>query len=157
MSVSVDVSTDGVRIPLARGRVAELALGVLRAERVKHAMLSVAFVSDSRIAALNRRHLRRAGATDVIAFGFERAGAADPVIGDIYIAAGVARRNAAAHGVPVREELARLVVHGVLHALGFDHPAGAERVSSPMWRRQEKLLRKALPGTTRRGGGKARA
>lgn len=151
MSVSVDVSTDGVRIPLARERVARLAVDVLRAEQVKHALLSVAFVSDSRIAALNRKHLHRAGATDVIAFGFERAGTDDPVIGDIYIAAGVARRNAVAHGVPVREELARLVVHGVLHTLGFDHPDGAERVSSAMWRRQEELLRRALPGTTRSG------
>jgi probable rRNA maturation factor len=157
MSASVDVSTDGVRIPLARERVAELALGVLRAERVKHALLSVAFVSDSRISALNRKHLHRTGATDVIAFGFERAGSDDPVIGDIYIAAGVARRNAAAHGIPVREELARLVVHGVLHTLGFDHPDGAQRVSSPMWRRQEELLRKAIPVSKRRRGAEARS
>jgi len=40
----------------------------------------------------------------------------------------------------VREELARLVVHGTLHVLGHDHPVDAGRGSSPMWRRQELLL-----------------
>jgi ssRNA-specific RNase YbeY (16S rRNA maturation enzyme) len=44
----------------------------------------------------------------------------------------------------VREETLRLVVHGVLHVLGYDHPAGESRYESPMWRRQERLLRSAL-------------
>jgi probable rRNA maturation factor len=44
----------------------------------------------------------------------------------------------------VREELLRLVVHGVLHVLGHDHPEDDARYTSPMWRRQERLLRSAL-------------
>jgi probable rRNA maturation factor len=40
----------------------------------------------------------------------------------------------------VREELARLVVHGTLHVLGYDHPVDHTRGDSPMWRRQETLL-----------------
>jgi rRNA maturation RNase YbeY len=63
-----------------------------------------------------------------------------PIAGDIYIAPDVARRNAKAHGVSLREELTRLVVHGVLHVLGFDHPEGENRAASPMWRRQEQLI-----------------
>jgi probable rRNA maturation factor len=144
MSRTVDVTTDGVRIPLARERVADIVRRVLRAEAVADALMSVTFLPASRIAALNRRHLGRRGPTDVISFGFVRRRAGDPVIGDIYIAPAVARTNAAAHGVPVREEIARLVVHGVLHALGFDHPDGPARTTSPMWRRQEVLLRRVL-------------
>ena len=142
MTRAVDVATDGVRIPMARSGVADIVRGVLRAERVPHALVSVTFVSARRIAALNRAHLGRRGATDVIAFGFAQRREADPVIGDIYIAPGVARTNAAAHGVSAREEVTRLVVHGVLHVLGFDHPEGAERTASAMWRRQEQLLRR---------------
>ena len=41
---------------------------------------------------------------------------------------------------PVRRELARLVVHGVLHVLGYDHPEDDDRERSPMWRRQEKIV-----------------
>lgn len=148
MALVVDVATDGVRVPLARERVAELARGVLRSERVRDALLSVAFVSDRAIAALNRRHLGHAGPTDVISFGFDRAGDG-PVVGDIYIAPAVARRNAERHGRPMREELARLVVHGTLHVLGYDHPEHEDRTHSAMWRRQERLLGRLLSRSAR--------
>jgi rRNA maturation RNase YbeY len=141
MSVAVDVATEGVRIPIARARVATLAEGVLRREGVRDAMLSIAFVTDRRISALNRTHLGHAGPTDVISFGFAPVDSDRVVVGDVYIAPGVARRNARAHGSGVREELSRLVVHGVLHVLGHDHPDGEPRYASPMWRRQEQLLR----------------
>ncbi|HZI42181.1 MAG TPA: rRNA maturation RNase YbeY [Gemmatimonadaceae bacterium] len=139
MSHVVVVDTDGVRVPLSRQRVAAIARIVLSAERIAAAQLSITFVNNRRIAALNRRHLNHGGSTDVISFGLAsvpRAG----IVGDIYIAPDVARRNAVAHGVSVREELTRLVVHGVLHVLGFDHPDGNSRNRSPMWRRQEQLV-----------------
>ena len=144
MSRIVDVTMDRVRVPVSRDRVAHLAERVLRAERVRHALLSVAFVPDREIALLNWRHLRHRGPTDVISFGFVPAEKGGPVVGDVYIAPGVARRNAIAHGHGVREETLRLVVHGVLHVLGYDHPDDESRYGSPMWRRQERLLRSAL-------------
>lgn len=153
MTVHVDTALEGVRIPLARAGVSEIVRAVLRAEGVHDALLSITFVTSGRIASLNRRHLGRRGATDVIAFGFARAHAADPVLGDIYVAPEVARRNASMHGVPYREELARLVVHGVLHVLGYDHPGSARRTTSPMWQRQEQLLRRALRLPARRRTG----
>jgi probable rRNA maturation factor len=141
MSRVVEVAVDGVRIPVARARVAEVADGVLRAERVRDAILSVAFVTDRRIATLNRKHLGHRGPTDVISFGFDPVDARGDVVGDVYIAPEVARRNARAAGASVREELLRLVVHGVLHVLGHDHPEDESRYQSPMWMRQERLLR----------------
>jgi probable rRNA maturation factor len=140
----VDVSAETVRVPVARARVARVAERVLRAEGVRHAMLSVAFVSEREIASLNWRHLRHRGPTDVISFGFAPARKGGPVVGDVYIAPQVARRNALEHGRGIREETLRLVVHGVLHVLGYDHPEDESRYRSPMWRRQERLLRSAL-------------
>jgi probable rRNA maturation factor len=144
MTLTVDVSADGERVPLSSTRIREIARGVLAAERVRDALLSITFVSAPRIAALNRKHLGHRGATDVISFGFQRTGPGDPIVGDVYIAPGVARTNARNAGVGVREEIARLVVHGVLHVLGYDHPEDAERERSPMWRRQEQLLRRLV-------------
>jgi probable rRNA maturation factor len=144
MTRIVDVATNDVRIAVARDRVARVAEGVLRAEGVRHAMLSIAFVSDREIAALNWRHLRHRGPTDVISFGFAPAEKGGPVVGDVYIAPGIARRNAREHGHGVREETLRLVVHGVLHVLGHEHPEDDSRYESAMWRRQERLLRSAL-------------
>jgi probable rRNA maturation factor len=144
MTLSVDVAVDGVRSPLSRARVADLARGVLRAEGVRDALLSVALVSTPRIRALNRTHLKRSGATDVIAFGLARIGAKGPVVGDVYVAPEVARASARENGVPVREELARLVVHGTLHVLGYDHPEDGTRTQSAMWRRQERLVARLM-------------
>ena len=141
MSLAVDVALEGVRISVARSRVAALAEEVLRREGVRNALLSIAFVSDRRIAALNREHLGHAGPTDVISFGFAPVKAGGAVVGDVYIAPAVARRSAAEQGGTVREELMRLVVHGVLHVVGHDHPEDESRYDSPMWRRQERLLR----------------
>lgn len=143
MSLIVDVSGNGNRLPISRTRIKDIAVGVLKAERVRHALVSIAFVSKREIARLNRRHLGHAGATDVISFSLEnggRAGKPQPVVGDIYIAPDVARANAARFDGSVREELARLIIHGTLHVLGHDHPDGDDRTTSPMWKRQEKLL-----------------
>ena len=96
-------------------------------------------VSPSAMARLNRRHLGHSGATDVISFGFAPTPHAG-VVGDVYLCPDVARANAHAAGCGVREELLRLVVHGTLHVLGWDHPVDRARESSPMWRRQEQLL-----------------
>ncbi|MEP6691107.1 MAG: rRNA maturation RNase YbeY [Gemmatimonadaceae bacterium] len=131
------------RLPLSRARIAGLAEGVLRAERVREALVSVTLISPRAIAALNHRHLGHRGATDVLSFAFARAAGA-PIIGDVYVAPDVARTNAKRIGIAAREELARLVVHGTLHVLGYDHPDGEERLASPMWRRQERLLARAL-------------
>ena len=144
MSLTVDVASDDLRLPVSRHRVADLARRVLRAERVRHALLSIAFVETSVITRLNTRHLGRRRPTDVIAFAFDAETCEGPVVGDIYIAPAVARENARRHGVGVREELARLVVHGTLHVVGHDHPEGEARTRSFMWRRQERLLARFL-------------
>ena len=152
MSLIVDVSTEGQRLAVSRARVRDLATGVLRAERVRHALLSITFVSRREIARLNRRHLGHAGPTDVISFalgGGDRTVGTVPIVGDVYISPDIARANASRYGTSLREELARLVIHGTLHVLGHDHPDGEARVASPMWKRQEKLLA-ALTGRAKR-------
>lgn len=140
MSLDVAVALDGTRIPLSRQRVADIARFVLRSEKVRDAMLSVTFVGPSAIRALNRRHLRRNRPTDVIAFGFRAVEGRGAIVGDVYISPDAARASARANGIPVREEIVRLVIHGTLHALGYDHPGTDDRVTSAMWRRQERLV-----------------
>lgn len=139
MSLDVEVAAEAVRVPLSRQRVGNLARAVLEAEGVRDAAISIAFVRPSAIAAINRKHLGHEGPTDVISFPLAAAGGA-PLGGDVYIAPDVAARNALVHGVGVREEIARLVVHSMLHVLGYEHPEGIGRETSAMWRRQEALL-----------------
>lgn len=136
----IDVSAEGVRVPVSLARVREASEHVLRAGRVKDALVSIAFVTDRRMAALNREHLNHQGTTDVISFGFAPTSAGSGLVGDIYISPAVARENALAHGESIRAELLRLVVHGTLHIMGHEHPEGDNRYASPMWKRQERLL-----------------
>ncbi|MBL0939631.1 MAG: rRNA maturation RNase YbeY [Gemmatimonadaceae bacterium] len=137
----VEVQRETVSVPVASSRLADLSRNVLRALRIPRAMLSITFVSARRMAALNKQHLGHQGPTDVITFAL----GTDPVNGvqgDIYICPEVARRQAGEHRVGVREEIARLVVHGTLHACGWEHPEDDARTTSPMWRRQEQLMQR---------------
>ena len=138
---AVSVQSDGVRSPVAAVHLAALSRSILGALKVRQAMLSITLLDAPTMARLNRVHLQHRGPTDVITFAF----GADPggaIIADIYICVPVARAQAAEHGVGVREEIARLVVHGTLHACGWEHPEGEERTTSPMWKRQERLVQR---------------
>ncbi len=106
-------------------------------------MISIVFVSAPRMAAMNSTYLGKKRPTDVIAFGFGSGARGGAVVGDIYICPDVARISAKDEGVSLREEHDRLVVHGILHVLGYDHPESDARTGSKMWRRQETILRKA--------------
>jgi probable rRNA maturation factor len=137
----VRIASLGVAAPLSSAVVRGVVRRVLAGERAGPAAVSVTFLSSQRMRAAHRRALGRDRATDVLAFGM-RHGAA--LVGDIYVCPPAAGRSAVRFGVPLREELVRLVVHGTLHALGWDHPGGAARMASPMWRRQEGYVRAVL-------------
>jgi probable rRNA maturation factor len=109
---------------------------VLDGERAGDAAVSVTFLSAARMRTLNRRTFGRDALTDVIAFPLPHAGR---VGGDVYVCPAAARAPAP---VSPAQELVRLVVHGTLHVLGYDHPAGPGRTRSAMWRRQERYVRR---------------
>jgi probable rRNA maturation factor len=142
--LAIDISSSVRRLMVSRVRVREAAVAALGAERVRNAMLSITFVGRAAMSELNRRYLRHRGPTDVISFGLGRTGRRGAVIGDIYICPEIARDNAKRQGIPIGEEVLRLVVHGTLHVLGQDHPVGESRTTSPMWRRQERILARVL-------------
>ena len=93
--------------------------------------VTVAIVSDARVRALNHRYRRKLRVTDVLSFPGEDPG----YLGDIVIAAGVARRQARQAGHSVQTELRVLTLHGLLHLLGYDH----ERDNGRMARIEARL------------------
>jgi probable rRNA maturation factor len=132
-----EVVVNGRRLPLSRALVRRVVRSVLRAER-RDALISVTFLGRDSMRRLNAEHKGRDSPTDVLAFPL--AGPSGQTIGDVYVCAWVARQEARARGIPIREELIRVVVHGTLHALGREHPEGPERTHSAMWRRQERYV-----------------
>jgi len=131
------VTVQGRRLPLPAAAVRRAVRAVLAGER-RRASVSVTFLGRDRMRRLNARYTGRDRPTDVLSFALRPPGG--PLVGDIYVCPAVARQEARARGIPLREELIRLVVHGTLHALGHDHPEGRGRTRSPMWRRQERYV-----------------
>jgi len=128
---------NGRRIPLPAARVRRVVAAVLRGER-RQARISITFLGRDAMRRLNAEHKGHDRPTDVLSFALD--GPGDEPLGDVYICPWVARREAAARKISVREELVRLVVHGTLHALGHVHPEGPGRTTSAMWRRQERYV-----------------
>jgi probable rRNA maturation factor len=132
-----EVVVSGRRLPLPSSLVRRVVQRVLEGER-RPARISVTFLGRDAMRRLNAEHKGRDVPTDVLAFAMTDG--AGGVVGDVYVCAWVAAREAGARDVSLREELIRLVVHGTLHALGRTHPEGPARTRSAMWRRQERYV-----------------
>jgi len=117
---------------------------LLVAAGVPDAELSVALVADDEIADLNVRHRGRPGPTDVLSFSLregEHTDRSGGMLGDVVIAVTVAHRQAREIGHDLDEELLRLLIHGVLHLLGFDHEEADE---ARAMQSRERELRAAI-------------
>jgi probable rRNA maturation factor len=133
--------------PLDVARWANLARQVLAARGVKgETEVSLLFVDEDAMAALNEQFLGKSGPTDVLSFPIEDEpgptgrspdfGGSGPgssaeqgaptLLGDVVICPAMASRNAVAHEVSFEDEVALLVVHGLLHLLGMDHEDDTE-------------------------------
>ena len=149
-------------VDVARWR--RLGEDVLAAEGVRgNVELSLLFVEEDDIAALNEQFLGHKGPTDVLAFPIDAvdvdvmssptSGHSGPdrpppdpsdqplLLGDVVLCPAVAERQAAEHAGTYDDEVALLVVHGILHVLGHDH---AEPAEGAVMRRRERELLEAL-------------
>lgn len=112
---------------------------VLSALDVPDVTLTVVFVGERKMKELNRRHLGRNYPTDVLSFGYLNESVEGiPFLGEVVIAPEVALRQALSRQSPHERELRRLLVHGILHLLGYDH----EMDAGEMTRLQRRLLRR---------------
>jgi probable rRNA maturation factor len=160
MSLDIYAADEQADHPVAVERWSSLARSVLEAEGVvRDTEVSLLFVDEATIASLNERFLETQGPTDVLAFPIEdeadRSGRSPDeggtgpgsieadtgrllLLGDVVICPAVAAHNAVEHGVTFDDEIALLVVHGILHLLGMDHEVDAE--AERMELRERQLL-----------------
>lgn len=112
--VSLTKAIPGLRVSLKN--VQRIASYVCFNENVKHAELSFVILGDRVMKAINKKFLRHDYVTDVITFPLEE----KEVNAEIYINARQLQRQAKEHKVSTKNEMTRLLVHGTLHALGYD-------------------------------------
>ena len=140
-SGSVSASVKKSRLEQAVCRVFDLT------GRAKRGAVSISFVSEAKMRALNRQYRKIDRATDVLSFAASEDGAksikglgAEKDWGDIILAPSYIKRQAKENGVPFNEELARLTAHGMLHLLGFNHATIKDRKKMFGW--QESVVQK---------------
>lgn len=135
--------------PLPGGDMLDLVELVLRREGVpEDSEVAIVFIDDVEMTGLNERHRGAIGPTDVLSFPLEETEPGRPLerdpagpplnLGDVFIAPRVVRNNATRSGVEFADELALMIVHGLLHLLGWDHEEEAE--AERMEERERQLL-----------------
>lgn len=130
--------------PLKLSAFVDLAEYVLKVEGAPEASeVSIAIVDESEIAELNERYRHKEGPTDVLSFPCDEVAAVvaegEPLtLGDVILAPAIAEANARELGNTIEAELNLLVVHGVLHLLGYDHIEDDE--AAVMQAREKSIL-----------------
>jgi probable rRNA maturation factor len=120
--------------PVDEEALRALAHETLRGEGIDRAELSVSFVGQDEIAGLHERFMDEAGPTDVLSFPLDDVDEEDVrLLGDVVVAPVEAARN---NPSDPDAELRLLLVHGILHLLGYDHEDDGARTR--MWERQER-------------------
>lgn len=128
-------------------RLAARALETERAEQPGE--LSIVLAGDEAVRELNRAYRSVDAATDVLSFGqadgeaFARPPGAPRHLGDVVISVDTARRQALEYGLPLQDEVAHLLVHGILHLLGHDHESSDE-AAAIMRAREAEILGRGL-------------
>jgi len=139
-----------IRLAVRQTSLVRLAKLVLAAVGEASSELSVDLIGDRRKRLLNREYRKKDRPTDVLAFPMREAlapGASrlmSGILGDVVISVPTARRQAKEGGRSLDEELAWLLVHGVLHLCGYDHER-SEREARRMQRRERQILRLLSP------------
>jgi probable rRNA maturation factor len=131
------------RHKISRKKIERKAQTILNALGCPEGELSILIVDDSEIARLNKEYLGRSGATNVIAFPMQQGqfGYINPnLLGDVVISLDTTAREAKDADMPVERRFDQLLIHGILHLLGFDHEETPERAEIMMLK-EEELLR----------------
>lgn len=145
MAVSIRNLQRNVRIPGRRiGSLAEATLSALGRPRAE---VHLTFVTDAVARRLNGRYRRARRTTDVLAFPLEVPGPVQ-LLGEVIVSAETARRQARRLGVSTGLELALLVVHGLLHLVGYDDRTPLE--ARLMHERERAILERVCGHTPER-------
>ena len=110
--------------------------------------LSILFTDDKRIADLNNRYLGRKGPTNVLAFPMQEVPTSEyesPMLGDVVISVCAALRESEEFGENLEYTIDRLLIHGLLHLLGFDHEVDNGEMRLKEKEIIEKLIRRHPP------------
>jgi len=137
----VEIARRGVGRKLSGRRLKTIALAILGLLGEADAELSLVLIGNSEMRKLNAKYRRKDYPTDVLSFPMEDGGTpATRLLGDVIISVEKAREQAKQRGRTPDQELATLLIHGIVHLLGYDHERSAKDARA-MKRLEDKIYR----------------
>ncbi len=122
------------------GNLKKIAASILKALEQSPGELSVALVGDQEMRSLNAKYRKKKKTTDVLSFPADPALTSETgLLGDVIISVEQAKRQAKERNHSLRKEMATLLIHGILHLLGYDHER-SQRQAKIMVRLEQKLM-----------------
>ena len=134
------------RFPLDLRGIRRLARQILAELEVPEAELSIVFVGDAQIQQLNRRYLNRDKPTNVLAFPMQEgpfSGLHPQLLGDLVISVDTAKRQSNRFGLDDKGMITLLMIHGILHLVGYEHEGPSKRARE-MALKQKELLQQVI-------------
>ena len=133
---SISFFSEGIEFkPKNQNKLKDWIKRIVKSERKDISSLVYIFCQDSYLLTINKDYLKHKTLTDIITFDYSEGGSVD---GEIYISIERVKENAAKFGKSFEEELHRVMIHGVLHILGFNDKSPSQK--SIMRKKEEACL-----------------
>lgn len=138
--MTIEFALKGAGKHYPTGDLKKISASILEALERSQAELSVALVGDKEMRPLNAKYRKKNKTTDVLSFPADPSMPAKAVLlGDVIISVEQARRQAKERNHSLKEEMVILLIHGILHLLGYDHER-SQRQAKVMATLEQKLL-----------------
>jgi probable rRNA maturation factor len=141
--MKIQIENKQTRIKIQQRKIRSTVLKILKIMNCANKELSISFVDDNAIKQLNNLYLQRDSSTNVLSFSLQEGeyGNINPdILGDIVISAETAQRDAAIGDLSLSEEIDFLIIHGVLHLLGFNHENTTKSQTTIMQMKERELF-----------------
>jgi len=148
--MNLQIQNNQNKIKINRRKIRAAILKILKILECADKEISINFVDDTKIKQLNKQYLGKDKATNVLSFSLRENeyGNINPqVLGDIIISVETAQKDAVYGNLTVEQEIDFLIIHGLLHLLGYDHENTTKKETSKMRKKEKELFNIACGGS----------
>lgn len=141
--MKIQIENKQTKIKIERRKIRSTVLKLLKIMDCANKELSISFVDDNTIKQLNNHYLQRDHSTNVLSFSLQEGeyGNVNPhILGDIVVSTETAQRDAAKGDLSLSEEIDFLIIHGLLHLLGFNHENTTKAQTTKMQMKERELF-----------------
>ena len=141
--MKIQIENNQNKIKIQRRKIRSTVVKLLKIMDLANNELSITFVDDNAIKQLNLRYLQRDNPTNVLSFSLQEGeyGNINPhILGDIVISTETAQRDAIKGELSLSEEIDFLIIHGLLHLLGFNHEKTTKAQTTKMQIKERELF-----------------